>query len=549
LRERRKLGVGFRGRFFFVSFFWRIKRKKKENFEARITRMEYFHHTKAKRKESPSLKILMFFIKFTNQLNNEMKKLIPILLFFSAQLIYSQNVTVNCHFVSTIKDSCSIRPDKYYIKDFEPVYKSFIKGDQCSFNFTIEKPGIVQFMYNNQSANIWLEPGYNLTLTISNDSLYKAITVEGANATQNAFLRSFYLTFKDAFDKPTVKQKILTSTADAFEMSIFNERKKQTEFINSYKDKEKFSASFSSFISNLIKYTYFSKLISYPIITANENKGLTVNPLPEILLENVNAALANNDDALNCEAYRSFLSYYIIYNTSKLNNFNKFTNNSTSMEMKMGFCNQTIQGKSNIYCIANYLNENVALVSPYTAKHIYGLLSTNEKNGEYSKLLKTKCEQQIKSKEVVTVTSAENKTGDVKILGSDGKYFTLNDFKGKVVYVDYWASWCGPCRQQFPYSKELHKKFTAKQLKNIVFLYVSIDKNEEIWKNAVEQNGLGEMTNGLVPGDWGSEIVKFFQINSIPRYMLIDKKGNIVDLNAKRPSDDAAYDDIIKLLE
>ena len=478
-----------------------------------------------------------------------MKKIITILLFLSAQLIYSQNVTINCHFVSAVKDSCSIRTDKYYIKDFEPVYKSLIKSDQCSFNFNIEKSGIVEFLYNNQSEDIWLEPGYNLTLTISTDSLHKAITIEGTNTAQNEFLKSFYLIFKDAFDEPTVKQKILSSTADAFEISIFNERKKQTEFISSSKEKEKFSAGFSSYVNNLIKYTYFYKLISYPIVTANENKGLTVNPLPEILLENVNATLANNDDALNCEAYRSFLSYYIIYSTSKLNNFNKFTDNSTSMEMKMGFCNQTIQGKSNIYSLANYLNENVTLVSPYTAKHIYGLLCTNEKSSEYCNLLKTKCEQKIKSKEVVAATSTENKTGDVKILGSDGKYFTLNDFKGKVVYVDYWASWCGPCRQQFPYSKELHKKFTTKQLKNIIFLYVSIDKNEEIWKNAVEQNGLGEMTNGLVAGDWGSEIVKFFQINSIPRYMLIDKKGNIVDLNAKRPSDDAAYDDIIKLLE
>jgi thiol-disulfide isomerase/thioredoxin len=133
-------------------------------------------------------------------------------------------------------------------------------------------------------------------------------------------------------------------------------------------------------------------------------------------------------------------------------------------------------------------------------------------------------------------------------LGTNGKYFTLADLKGKVVYVDFWASWCGPCRGQFPYSKELHKKFSPKQLKNVTFLYISIDKTEQIWKTAMEQNGLGEFTNGLVPGDWGSEIVKYFKISSIPRYMLIDKKGHIVDLNAKRPSDPAVFEDIIHLI-
>jgi thiol-disulfide isomerase/thioredoxin len=274
-----------------------------------------------------------------------------------------------------------------------------------------------------------------------------------------------------------------------------------------------------------------------------------------VLLESITPDLANNDGALNCEQYRLFLYYYVIYNTSKLNGFNKFTDNSISMEKKMGFCNQTLTGKPNIYFIASFLNENVTNVSPYTAKHIYELLGNNEKNGEYTKLLKTKCEKQIKMKVVEDKKTASSSTptdqsaGSIKILGTDGKYFTFEDLKGKVVYVDFWASWCGPCRGQFPFSKELHKKFTPKQLKNVVFLYISIDKTEEIWKKAMEQNGLGDFKNGLVPGDWSSEIVKYFQINSIPRYMLIDKKGKIVDFNAKRPSDDAVYDDIIKLIE
>jgi hypothetical protein len=61
-------------------------------------------------------------------------------------------------------------------------------------------------------------------------------------------------------------------------------------------------------------------------------------------------------------------------------------------------------------------------------------------------------------------------------------------------------------------------------------------------------NGLGDFTNGLVPGDWGSEIIKHFGISSIPRYMLMDKKGRIVDMDAKRPSDEKIKEDILRLL-
>ncbi len=485
-----------------------------------------------------------------------MKKLLFLLFTSSNYFAQAQNVTINCHFSMASEDSCFLRLDKYHIKEYEPFYKMVLKDNECAFKFTVDNAMMAELMYNKQSVGIWLEPNDNLKLTIAYDSLYKAVSFEGQGTISNEFLKAFNKTFKNDFDKDAMKQHILTSPIDPYENNLFAERKKQSEFLANYKDKDKFSPAFTDYIKNTIKYNYFYQLQAFPIINGNQSSSiLTVTPLPAVLLESITPELANNDAALNCEQYRLFLYYYVIYNTSKLNGFNKFTDNSISMEKKMGFANQTLIGKPNVYFIASFLNENVTNVSPYTAKHIYELLGNNEKSGEYTKLLKTKCEKQIKMKVVEdkktasSSTPSDQATGGVKILGTDGKYFTFEDLKGKVVYVDFWASWCGPCRGQFPFSKELHKKFTPKQLKNVVFLYISIDKTEEIWKKAIEQNGLGDFKNGLVPGDWGSEIVKYFQINSIPRYMLIDKKGKIVDFNAKRPSDDAVYDDIIKLIE
>jgi thiol-disulfide isomerase/thioredoxin len=135
---------------------------------------------------------------------------------------------------------------------------------------------------------------------------------------------------------------------------------------------------------------------------------------------------------------------------------------------------------------------------------------------------------------------------DVEVQGLDGKNFKLSELKGKVVYLDVWASWCGPCRKEFPHSKTLKDKLSNKEKKSIEFLYISIDNTETVWKLAIEELGI-EGLHGLSKGGWGSEVTAKFKVSSIPRYLILDKKGNIVDGNAPRPSDPRLLEILQKL--
>jgi len=99
-----------------------------------------------------------------------------------------------------------------------------------------------------------------------------------------------------------------------------------------------------------------------------------------------------------------------------------------------------------------------------------------------------------------------------------------------------------------PFSKQLHDSLDPKLKKKVVFLYISIDSKQESWKKAVQDMGIqGE--NVISPGDWNSEVCTFFQVYSIPRYMLMNAKGEIVDFNAKRPNDPALLQDLRRLAE
>jgi thiol-disulfide isomerase/thioredoxin len=118
----------------------------------------------------------------------------------------------------------------------------------------------------------------------------------------------------------------------------------------------------------------------------------------------------------------------------------------------------------------------------------------------------------------------------------EGGTTSLDDLKGKYVYVGVWATWYAPCEVEIPFLKELEKKY---QGKNIEFVSISVDKatDHDKWKQMIEEN---EMVGIQLFADNSaeSEFVTKYLIKTIPHYILIDPDGNIVNSNAPKPSDD-----------
>ncbi|ESU29776.1 Thiol-disulfide isomerase and thioredoxin [Flavobacterium limnosediminis JC2902] len=110
----------------------------------------------------------------------------------------------------------------------------------------------------------------------------------------------------------------------------------------------------------------------------------------------------------------------------------------------------------------------------------------------------------------------------------------LEDFRGKFVYIDLWATWCGPCRAEIPFLKDVEKKYHEK---NIVFMSISIDKQTDMekWKKMVKDKELGGVQL-FADNDWNSKFVQDFKVTGIPRFILIDPNGKVVNADAPRPS-------------
>ncbi|APD07741.1 thioredoxin-like protein YneN [Flavobacteriaceae bacterium UJ101] len=116
----------------------------------------------------------------------------------------------------------------------------------------------------------------------------------------------------------------------------------------------------------------------------------------------------------------------------------------------------------------------------------------------------------------------------------DGSKTSLEDLKGKYVYIDVWATWCAPCKKEIPFLKELEEKYHGK---NIEFVSISVDEagSHDKWVKMVKEKEL----NGIqlyADNAFDSEFIKSYKINSIPRFILIDPEGKIVEANMYRPS-------------
>lgn len=137
--------------------------------------------------------------------------------------------------------------------------------------------------------------------------------------------------------------------------------------------------------------------------------------------------------------------------------------------------------------------------------------------------------------------SVGDEAPDFTLDNPEGTPVTLSSLRGKYVLIDFWASWCGPCRMENPNVVKMYNKYKDK---GFAIYGVSLDKDKTAWLNAIKKDGL-TWTHGSDLKYWNSAVAQTYGVNAIPATYLLDKEGKVIAKNLRGPSLEAKLSELL----
>ncbi len=198
----------------------------------------------------------------------------------------------------------------------------------------------------------------------------------------------------------------------------------------------------------------------------------------------------------------------------------------------LNYYKKLVTDHPDVYIIPYMLKEKEILTQENFGS-TFELLSPEVRNNEWGIQLKALLEKktnQFPDQNIFNIKMRGSKASYFDTRQGDGKVFNFSSLKGKWVLLDFWASWCAPCRAELPSLLKAYEQFKDK---NFVIASVSVDKTTAPWQKALLEDNNPPFIHSIVSEFGNSEGFKYYQVNSIPSNFLINPDGIIVALNLR----------------
>lgn len=420
---------------------------------------------------------------------------------------------------------------KHYINYFDFNEYIFMNGDTIEINYNF-KPYIVKVINRNS-----LELDYTFE-----DSIRKQFFKNEINPIALYFdLNKFYDILIPTYSKntPRITSEHIEKRNYQSELLgkrhvkpiLFNYLSIYEKSIDSLKDKK-----ISSFVYNYNKY----KVSIFKALSNIESEQINEEEAKNILvqLDNTNLPFFDNYRHL---IYNTILKKFI-YSKLPFIDLKDGVNRAPDQVYTSIYKSQIFPEKDKNRLLKYEVHRAAEILSKEKFNKLFNSFSLNTNDIEGITEIKAAYPHLLSGLEI---------TNSLELMDFQNNKTSLKNFlsenKNKVVYLDMWASWCGPCRAEFPYSESLRAYYKNKP---VIFLYASIDKSFIAWKKAVVKEKLDNYPyNFLIANTDNSSFINENKINSIPRYLIFGKNGELVYANAAKPSNSIIRKKLNELIE
>ncbi|MBL7930781.1 MAG: redoxin domain-containing protein [Bacteroidia bacterium] len=415
--------------------------------------------------------------------------------------------------------------------------KSLVGYDDNEKDFRIDKKGnfkivldlkkeeSISITIDEQYTKLYLQPGDSMHVKIDYSDFDNSLIYSGRNSEKNMFLKDFNNRFVYGHEQEVYQRLANSKTIDFRDYcdSLLVEKKK---FLYSWKGTSDLDKHFISIFSEDLDYENASLKLSYPGMWSYFRKFN--DSVPEMPYSYFSFIADIPQKPAGAPISHKYFEYASSLVENALFNFHHRYNLRLTAKEQVAIARTILKNEEvfKAYEALTVLNslENRKFKE---AENFYLDYVKENPNSPYLEKLK---ETYLKIERL----SPGKPAPGFALMDEKGKERKLEEFKGKIIYLDFWASWCGPCIRELPFSKKLKTDFEGK---DVVFLNISIDDNEKSWKDALQKHGMSGV-NLLAP-TFNNKICEAYNVVGIPAYFLINRDGTIYDNNPPRPSDEA----------
>ncbi|WP_282037087.1 TlpA family protein disulfide reductase [Saccharicrinis aurantiacus] len=406
-------------------------------------------------------------------------------------------------------------------------YKGVFVNQTCTLQIPTKRLMNGQMQVGNYTQPVCFFPGDNIIIDIDGDS----ILFKGKGANKNNFLQAIE---KSEFNSDYIYKALCSDdlNLDTFAYQVNRFIDGRTQLLYNYQKTYQLEEAFINYYLADIKYARYGAIESAKRFYCHKYKIDSDSvKWPQIYTEKYDLSLLNDHDTKY-----SIYNDYIASVVHEISEIIRIKDDKISKDdAKFIAINDSLSGKTRSYAMAAQIQSKLS-ESNYDQKFIDAFYKLN--NDEIASYEVATAIKKYKTKQSLLGQPLHPEMANAIVVDSAGVKSTFGEmmtqFKGKVVYLDIWSPYCGPCRMAMPHSKKLKSKLANKPIE---FVYITVDgNNDNLWDTLYEVSQTKD-NHYLFENGFDSSLHNFMEIFWVPCYMIFDKDGKLANYSAPRPTE------------